>query len=176
MKHNNGERDSSGSDASRNDQPGSPSTKPVNFGDQRVSTAGEQSGDGKPLEPGTHCSPETAAAGRADPKQAQHAGSPARYGRDLQNDRPPALRAEDEEFDAEYLQWRNEQMRKLDDDYRSWRSQGRHDDAGAFQDWRDSRTQTDRGVTMDNPGHLEAGKGRANDEPRNAAAPTSRKP
>lgn len=39
----------------------------------------------------------------------------------------------DEDFDPEYLQWREEQLRSLDEDYRAWRQQKFADD---FSQWR----------------------------------------
>jgi hypothetical protein len=39
----------------------------------------------------------------------------------------------DEDFDPDYLQWREEQLRSLDEDYRAWRQQKFADD---FSQWR----------------------------------------
>jgi hypothetical protein len=39
----------------------------------------------------------------------------------------------DEDFDPDYLQWREEQLRQLDEDYRAWR---RHKFAEDFSQWR----------------------------------------
>ena len=40
----------------------------------------------------------------------------------------------DEDFDPDYLQWREAQLRQLDDDYRAWR---RHKFAEDFSRWRE---------------------------------------
>ncbi|WP_028996707.1 hypothetical protein [Azohydromonas australica] len=40
---------------------------------------------------------------------------------------------EDVDFDPDYLQWREEQLRQLDEDYRAWR---RHKFAEDFKQWR----------------------------------------
>jgi hypothetical protein len=39
----------------------------------------------------------------------------------------------DEDFDPDYLQWREEQLRQLDEDYRAWRQ---HKFAEDFRQWR----------------------------------------
>ena len=46
----------------------------------------------------------------------------------------------DEDFDPDYLQWREEQLRRLDEDYRAWRQ---HKFAEDFRQW---RTQSSGGA------------------------------
>lgn len=43
------------------------------------------------------------------------------------------------EFDPDYLQWRNEQMRSLDEDYRSWRRDRFKKFSDEFSTWRGQR-------------------------------------
>ena len=42
----------------------------------------------------------------------------------------------DSTFDPDYLQWRNEQMRKLDDDYLQWRKERYSKFSAEFNEWR----------------------------------------
>ncbi|MFN3352655.1 MAG: hypothetical protein ACK4Z5_03515 [Brevundimonas sp.] len=43
------------------------------------------------------------------------------------------------EFEPDYLQWREAQMRSFDDDYRSWRDERRQKFSSDFDTWRSSR-------------------------------------
>ncbi len=161
-----GDRGSPGFDDPRDDQAARDGSKPINFGDQRDSAAGEGRGDDYvgAVNRGSGGS----RAARAD---VEHAGSPSRYGSDLPSSTATALRAEEDEFDPEYLQWRNEQMRRLDDDYRSWRSQHHENHAAEFGDWCNRRSATDRAVMMGNPGHVEPGHGGASEGSGNPPTP-----
>lgn len=163
---NAGDRGSPGFDDPREAKVARDGSKPVNFGDQRDSAAGEGVGD-------DYVGAVNRGSGgfRAARADAEHAGSPARYGNDLPNSSPNALRAEEEELDSEYLKWRNEQVRSLDDAYRSWRNQHHENHAAEFGDWCDQRSATDRAVTMGNPGHFEPGHGGASEGSGNPPSP-----
>ncbi len=171
MNQNNpsGNRAGRGFDDPRDDQAARDGSKPVNFGDQRDSTAGQERG-------ADSAGAANPVSGDARPTRAaaEHAGSPARYGNDLPTASPAALRGEEDEFDAEYLQWRKDHLRSLDDDYRSWRGQHQGEHAAEFGDWSQRRSATDRAVTMGNPGHVEPGHGGANEGAGNPPTPPRR--
>lgn len=52
---------------------------------------------------------------------------------------PPVIDHGNAEFDREYLDWRDEQLRSFDADYRSWRDEGHSRFTQDFDSWRKSR-------------------------------------
>lgn len=84
--------------------------------------------------------PAPAEADRPRPWPASRPGEPAR------DDRLPARygvpdRPDDTQFDADYRQWREEQMRMLDRDYAQWRQERYRKFAEEFSQWRTHRLQ-----------------------------------
>ncbi|HEX5686197.1 MAG TPA: hypothetical protein VFY73_19385 [Ideonella sp.] len=68
----------------------------------------------------------------------------------------------DDQFDPDYHQWRNEQMRALDEDYRSWRQDRYKKFSTEFDQWRAERSRTsapagDTGKASDSPGDASSG-------------------
>jgi hypothetical protein len=53
-----------------------------------------------------------------------------------------AERADDTQFDADYRQWRDEQMRLLDLDYAQWRKERYRKFSEEFSQWRSQRLKT----------------------------------
>lgn len=57
-----------------------------------------------------------------------------------------------DEFDPDYLRWRNQQMQSLDEDYRSWRQDRYKKFSDEFSSWRGQRT----GAAPSGPGESSA--------------------
>jgi hypothetical protein len=62
-----------------------------------------------------------------------------------------ALQHQETEFDPEYLQWREEQLRRFDEDYRNWRKERYRKFSEEFDAWRRSRHSPQEGSVSGAP-------------------------
>jgi hypothetical protein len=96
------------------------------YGEQMSATGRELAGDFEPEYGQGH------QGGHAQPYPGQAHRHEAAFGR--------ASRQGD--FEADYLHWRDSQMRRLDEDYHRWREERRAKFAQDFDDWRSRRETT----------------------------------
>lgn len=76
-----------------------------------------------------------------------------------------------QEFDADYRQWRSDQMQRLDNDYRSWRDDRYKKFSEEFSTWRKNRTsdteRSDNAQTGGDTATLAAANKETKDGPKN---------
>lgn len=77
----------------------------------------------------------------APPHMRNQAWRPNATAPEAQGGRPGLERQDDTQFDADYRQWRDEQMRLLDRDYAQWRQERYRKFAEEFSQWRSQRLQ-----------------------------------
>lgn len=98
--------------------------------------------------PGQGSSPLTGSAwSRQAERQSARTEAPRGRGRPLESEHRPSWqrgldREDDTQFDADYRQWRDEQMRLLDRDYAQWRQERYRKFAEEFSQWRNKRLQS----------------------------------